>query len=101
MRFIILALKDVFATGKLEQKKVYVVDDIASAENGTVPLAIKISRTSPEEPITEEKPTFRCNVVTDLHNSFSSCSFGLFVQTRSVSCPSFFSKVWVLLCKLY
>ncbi|VDK62040.1 unnamed protein product [Gongylonema pulchrum] len=39
--------------------RVYVVDDVTSAENGIVPLAVKISRTSPDEPIVEEKPTFR------------------------------------------
>uniref|UniRef100_A0A915Q7S2 long-chain-fatty-acid--CoA ligase n=1 Tax=Setaria digitata TaxID=48799 RepID=A0A915Q7S2_9BILA len=53
------ALSDLFSSGKLDQMKVYVIDDFVGAENGILSLATKIPLFSSEEPIVEDKPTFR------------------------------------------
>ncbi|EFO22528.2 AMP-binding enzyme family protein [Loa loa] len=53
------ALEDIFSSGKLKQMKVYVIDDISNTENGILSLATKIPSISSEEPIANEKPTFK------------------------------------------
>ncbi|MCP9263080.1 Long-chain fatty acid transport protein 1 [Dirofilaria immitis] len=53
------ALEDIFSSGKLEQMKVYIIDDIDNNKNGILSLATKIPLFSSDEPVVDEKPTFR------------------------------------------
>ncbi|OZC04825.1 long-chain-acyl-CoA synthetase family protein [Onchocerca flexuosa] len=53
------ALEDMFLSGKLERMKVYIIDDIGNKKNGILSLATKIPLISSEEPVVNEKPTFR------------------------------------------
>uniref|UniRef100_A0A1I8E9Z1 Very long-chain fatty acid transport protein n=1 Tax=Wuchereria bancrofti TaxID=6293 RepID=A0A1I8E9Z1_WUCBA len=52
-------LEDILSSGKLKQMQVYVIDDIGNIKNGILSLATKIPLISSEEPVVNEKPTFR------------------------------------------
>lgn len=60
VNFLFSAVKELYSSSKLDEKKIYVVDDEANIENGIVPLVTKLAKCPSVEPVEDKSLSFKC-----------------------------------------